>query len=154
MKNSAVLMKLERQRQRDRDNERAQIQQGRAVTDRHGRAVRDSGGRIVTDRPSQRNDSGGGGGGDSCFSADTQFRMADGTLKSVKDIKVGDHMDYGGRVYGVLQGDGNIEDWYAYGISYVTGSHFVLEDRWVPVEKSMAAERLIVGFRYMVLCTQ
>ena len=138
---------LERQRQQDRDNERAQIQQGRAVTDRHGRAVRDSGGRIVTDRPSQRNDSGGGGGGgDSCFSADTQFRMADGTLKAVKDIKVGDHMDYGGRVYGVLQGDGNIEDWYAYGVSYVTGSHFVLEDRWVPVEKSMAAEQLIVGF--------
>ena len=137
---------LERQRQQDRDNERAQIQQGRAVTDRHGRAVRDSGGRIVTDRPSQRSDDGGGGGGDSCFAKGTLFRMADGSLKEIQDIKVGDHMDYGGRVYGVLQGDGNIEDWYAYGISYVTGSHFVLEDRWVPVEKSMAAERLIVGF--------
>ena len=54
---------LERQRQQDRDNDRAQIQQGHAVTDSSGRAVRDSSGRIVTDRPSQRNDDGGGGGG-------------------------------------------------------------------------------------------
>ena len=139
---------LERQRQQDRDNNRAQIQQGHAVTDSSGRAVRDSGGRIVTDRPSQPNDSGGGGGGgDGCFAKNTPFYMADGTLKGIDEIKVGDVMASGGRVYGVLQGDGNVETWYDYLGVKVTGSHFVLEGgRWIPVEKSKYATPLFTGY--------
>jgi len=137
---------LERQRQRDRDNERAQIQQGRAVTDSSGRAVRDSSGRIVTDRPSQRNDDGGGGGGDSCFAKHTPFMMADGTLKGVDEIKVGDEMMHGGRVYGIMQGDGTSGTWYDYFGVKVTGSHFVLEGRWVPVEESQYAQPLVTGY--------
>lgn len=140
---------LERQRQRDRDNNRGQIQQGRAVTSaRTGRAVRDSSGRIVTDRPSQRNDSGGGGGGggDSCFAKHTPFLMADGTLKGIDEIKVGDVMAHGGRVYGIMQGDGTGETWYDYFGVKVTGSHFVLEGRWVPVEDSQYAQPLVTGY--------
>lgn len=136
---------LERQRQRDRDNERAQIQQGRAVTDSSGRAVRDSSGRIVTDRPSQRNDDGGGGGDDGCFAKGTAFKMADGTLKAIEDIKPGDIMLEGGRVHSIVIGDGTTQDWYEVGDSYVTGSHAVYETkkRLVPVWKSKWANALL-----------
>ena len=122
---------------------------GSAVTDSRGNAVRDSGGNVVTDRHNTvrpERDSGGGGGGDSCFAGESEFLMEDGSLKQIKDIVVGDRMAEGGRVYGILQGDGSIEDWYVYGDTYVTGSHFVLEDKWVPVAKSAGAELLWGGF--------
>ena len=116
---------------------------GSAVTDRHGNAVRDSRGGVVTDRHvtvQPERDSGGGGGGDSCFAEHTPFYMADGTLKGIQDIKVGDEMMYGGRVYGILQGDGTMEDWYDYFGVKVTGSHFVNEGLWVPVEDAEFAQ--------------
>ena len=123
---------------------------GSAVTDSRGNPVRDSSGGVVTDRHETvrpESDSGGGGGGDSCFSAGAKFLMHDGRYKEIQDIKVGDIMKEGGRVYGVLQGDGSIEDWYIYNDVYVTGSHFVYENkRWIPVAKSEKAELLWGGF--------
>ena len=63
--------------------------------------------------------------------------MADGSLKRVADLNIGDDMAEGGRVYAVLTGDGYGQDWYFYGKTAVTGSHFVYEDEvWVPVEFS------------------
>ena len=117
---------------------------GSPVTDSRGNAVRDSSGGVVTDRHEtvrpQRDSGGGGGGGDSCFSATAQFLMENGTFKEIKDIKVGDRMKHGGRVYGILQGDGQLEDWYTYKDVYVTGSHFVFEyGVWLPVEESYHA---------------
>lgn len=108
--------------------------------------------------PKQKEDSGGGGGGDSCFAKGTTFRMADGSLKAIEEIKVGDLMEKGGKVYGILQGDGTVCDWYRYGDSYVTGSHFVKErGKWMPVWKSKKAEALLFsGFDvwYCVLNTK
>ena len=124
---------------------------GSPVTDSRGNAVRDSSGGVVTDRHEtvrpERDSGGGGGGGDSCFAAGAKFLMHDGRYKEIQDIKVGDIMKEGGRVYGVLQGDGSIEDWYIYNDVYVTGSHFVYENkRWVPVAKSEKAALLWGGF--------
>ena len=126
---------------------------GSAVTDSHGRAVRSgSDNSIVTSGRStvqpQRDSGGGGGGGggDSCFAADTKFLMANGDWKNVQDIKVGDEMAEGGRVYGILQGDGTLCDWYCYDDVYVTGSHFVYEDIWTPVAKSHGAVLVWGGF--------
>ena len=123
---------------------------GSAVTDRHGRAVRDSRGQAVTDRmvtvqPQRESSGGGGGGGDSCFAEGTKFYTTEG-LKNIEDIKVGDKMQLGGRVYGILQGDGTLEDWYDYLGVHVTGSHFVYEDgRWITVEDSKQAVLLPDG---------
>ena len=125
---------------------------GSAVKDRHGNAVRDSRGQVVTDRmvtvrAERDNDSGGGGGGDSCFAEGTEFVMKDKSLKKIEDIKVGDLMDMGGRVYGILQGDGQLEDWYDYDGVHVTGSHFVFEEgRWLPVEMSKRAVLVLGGY--------
>ena len=61
----------------------------------------------------------------------------------IQDIEVGDEMHGGGRVYGVLRGDGHLETWYNYEGTFVTGSHFVFEDGfWLPVEKSQKGEKL------------
>lgn len=134
----------EERRRQERDDSQGRYVGGSAVTDSHGRAVRDSDNRVVTSGGTwtapRSDDSGGGGGGDSCFSATAQFLMEDGTFKEIKDIKVGDRMKHGGRVYGILQGDGQLEDWYTYKDVYVTGSHFVFEyGVWLPVEESYHA---------------
>ena len=156
--------RAEAQRRANESGREQQYGGGSAVTDRHGRAVRSgsdgsvvTSGGMVTVKP-QRDDSGGGGGGDSCFSPGSVFRMKDGSLKAVEDIKVGDLMEKGGKVYGILQGDGTVCDWYRYGDSYVTGSHFVKErGKWMPVWKSKKAEALLFsGFDtwYCVLNTK
>ena len=126
---------------------------GSAVTDRHGNAVRSgsdnsvvTSGRSTVQPQRDSGGGGGGGGGDSCFAADTKFLMANGDWKNVQDIKVGDEMAEGGRVYGILQGDGTLCDWYCYDDVYVTGSHFVYEDIWTPVAKSHGAVLVWGGF--------
>ena len=143
--------RAEAQRRANESGREQSYGSGSAVTDRHGRAVRSgSDNSVVTSGRTtvqpQRDSGGGGGGGDSCFAHGVKFLMADGSTKEIQDIKVGDYMAEGGRVYGVLQGDGTIEDWYIYDGVYVTGSHFVKEDKWVPVSKSEGAELLWGGF--------
>ena len=99
------------------------------------------------------NNSGGGGadggssGGSSggCFEAGTLFKMFDGSLKEVQDIKPGDIMLSGGKVYAVMIGDGFAEDWYDYNGIHVTGAHAVFDngtwkrikdtDNKIPIEK-------------------
>ena len=115
------------------------------VTDSRGNAVTDSSGRPVLQERREDSGGGGGGGGDSCFAKHTPFLMADGTLKGIDEIKVGDVMAHGGRVYGIMQGDGTGETWYDYLGVHVTGSHFVLEGRWIPVEDSQYAQPLVSG---------
>ena len=56
------------------------------------------------------------------------FIMADGSIKAIEDIKIGDVMLEGGRVRTTIVGDGLLEPWFMYGKIKVTGSHTVFED--------------------------
>ena len=70
----------------------------------------------------------------SCFSPTSEFKMADGTIKQIKDIKIGDVVELGGKVSMVMQGDGSTAKWYTYGSTKVTSTHAVYEnDNWTRV---------------------
>jgi len=83
--------------------------------------------------------------GSSCFAAGTKFFMADGSLKNIEDIKIGDILQKGGKVRTTMVGDGLYENWYMYGTTKVTGTHTVYEngtwkrvadsDKAIPTEK-------------------
>ncbi len=62
-----------------------------------------------------------------CFAYGTMFKMADGSLKAIQDIQVGDIMLLGGRVTTTMISDGMLEDWYIYNGVKLTGSHPVLD---------------------------
>lgn len=85
-------------------------------------------------------DSTEGPGGSSCFAAGTKFIMEDGTTKNIEDIKIGDKLKLGGRVYSTIQGDGLIETWYNYGTTKVTGNHAIFENgEWKRVKDAEEA---------------
>ena len=85
-------------------------------------------------------DSSEGSGGSSCFAAGTKFIMEDGTTKNIEDIKIGDKLKLGGRVYSTIQGDGLIETWYNYGTTKVTGNHAIFENgEWKRVKDAKEA---------------
>ena len=70
----------------------------------------------------------------SCFSPMSEFKMADGTIKQIKDIKIGDVVELGGKVSMVMQGDGLTAKWYTYGSTKVTSTHAVYENNnWTRV---------------------
>ena len=70
----------------------------------------------------------------SCFSPASEFKMADGTIKQIKDIKIGDVVELGGKVSMVMQGDGSAAKWYTYGSTKVTSTHAVYENNnWTRV---------------------
>ena len=100
-----------------------------------GYGNRDSGGGVKTGT-STGSTSGGG-----CFAYGTMFKMADGSLKPIQDIRIGDIMLEGGQVEIVLQGDGYTQDWYSYNDVLVTGSHPVLDTdgTWKRVEDTAIA---------------
>jgi hypothetical protein len=76
----------------------------------------------------------------SCFPSSALIEMADGSLKKIEDIKIGDETT-GGRVTKVVIADGRGADWYSYKGVMVTGSHLVKEgDFWKRVEDSNIAE--------------
>ena len=91
--------------------------------------------------PSQR---GGGGGGDSpssCFLKGTPITMADGTIKPVEQVYLGDEVAVGGKVFAVGRFLNN--DLYDYKGVKVSGSHTVNEDgKWVRVEDSKHGKAL------------
>ena len=78
--------------------------------------------------------------GSSCFAAGTKFIMEDETTKNIEDIKIGDKLKFGGRVYSTIQGDGLIETWYNYGTTKVTGNHAIFENgEWKRVRDAKEA---------------
>ena len=70
----------------------------------------------------------GTGGTNMCFEAGTCFRMADGSLKKVEDIKLRDEMAVGGKVDALMVGDGLGEEWFDVDGVHVTGSHVMKKD--------------------------
>lgn len=74
-----------------------------------------------------------------CFAGESPVEMADGSVKPIQDVRVGDETR-GGRVYSRIEGDGTGEDWYSYDGVRVTGSHAVFEGgAWIRVHQSAIA---------------
>lgn len=70
-----------------------------------------------------------------CHAAGTMFQMADGTTKAVEDIKIGDEMLEGGKVFAV--GQCELNDLWSYKGARVSPEHAVLENgAWIRVKDS------------------
>lgn len=77
----------------------------------------------------------GGSGGGGCFIAGTMISMADGTLKPVEQVDIGDVVSVGGKVFAT--GKFLIDNLYDYNGIKVSGTHMVKEDGgWTRVEDS------------------
>ena len=77
----------------------------------------------------------GGSGGGGCFIAGTMISMADGTLKPVEEVDIGDVVSVGGKVFAT--GKFLIDNLYDYNGIQVSGTHMVKEDgAWIRVEDS------------------
>lgn len=92
-----------------------------------------------TSGPSSRSSSSSRSTGSGCFAYGTLFKMADGSIKAIQDIVVGDIMLEGGKVYQTFVGDGSTSDWYIYNNVKVTGTHPVLDidNTWKRVADSV-----------------
>lgn len=74
-----------------------------------------------------------------CHAAGTMFQMEDGTVKAVEDIKIGDAMLEGGKVFAV--GQCELNDLWNYKGVRVSPEHAVLENgAWVRVKDSRKAK--------------
>lgn len=71
---------------------------------------------------------GGTGGGGRCFEIGTCFRMADGSVKKIEDIKAKEEMELGGAVYMAISGDGTQETWFDVDGITASGSHAMKKD--------------------------
>ena len=84
---------------------------------------------------------GGGGSGGGCFIAGTMISMADGTLKPVEQVDIGDIVSVGGKVFAT--GKFLIDNLYDYNGIKVSGTHMVKEDgAWIRVEDSRLGRSL------------
>ena len=72
------------------------------------------------------NTGGGSGGGDSCFLPDTLVTMANGSVKKIIDVDIGDEVAVGGKVFAT--GKFLNDELYDYKGIKVSGSHMVNED--------------------------
>lgn len=89
----------------------------------------------------QGGSSSGGGGSGGCFMAGTMISMADGTLKPVEQVDIGDTVSVGGKVFAT--GKFLIDNLYDYNGIKVSGTHMVKEDgAWVRVEDSRIGRSL------------
>ena len=77
----------------------------------------------------------------SCFAYNTMFKMADGSVKAIQDIQIGDNMMLGGKVLTTIISDGTLEDWYIYNDIKLTGAHPVLDrdGKWRKVSETSVA---------------
>lgn len=76
-----------------------------------------------------------------CFTAGTEFLMADGTYKNIEDIDLGDNLVDGGKVYFLTKS--LTTDLYDYNGDNVTGLHAVLENgKWIRVKDSSFAKKI------------
>ena len=83
----------------------------------------------------------GGSGGGGCFIAGTMITMADGSLKPVEQVDIGDIVSVGGKVFAT--GKFLIDNLYDYNGIQVSGTHMVKEDgAWVRVEDSRIGRSL------------
>lgn len=80
-------------------------------------------------------------GGILCFLGETKIKMADGSLKEVKDLDLDDEVLEGGKV--LAKGISKVpEIIFNYKGVRVSGGHVVLEDEWKRVYRSQEAEKI------------
>lgn len=91
--------------------------------------------------------------GSGCFAAGTLFKMADGSLKAIENITIGDEMLAGGKVKLTFVGDGTGENWFNYNEIVVTGTHPVydLDGKWRRVGDTISATPVSTIDRYYSL---
>jgi hypothetical protein len=79
-----------------------------------------------------------------CFPGDAQVKMADGKLKAIKDVELGEEVYLGGKVLHMIKAlNHSNDDIYNYNGVIVTGAHAVFEDtKFVRVYDSVAAEKI------------
>jgi hypothetical protein len=77
-----------------------------------------------------------------CFTADTRFKMIDGSFKPIKDIQLGEILHEGGKVYFTTKS--LTTDLYVYnGQDSVSGTHAIKEDgKWIRVQDSEKAKKI------------
>jgi hypothetical protein len=91
-----------------------------------------------------------------CFAYNTMFKMADGSLKAIQDIQIGDNMLVGGKVLTTIVSDGTLEDWYIYNDIKLTGSHPILnkDGKWRKVCETTGAIPTITNDRTYILINE
>ena len=81
--------------------------------------------------------------GDSfCFEPSTSVRLEDGTTKPISEIRMGDMLEGGATVEGILQMDGSTTILYELEGIHVSGSHLVYNDekgKWLSVSEDSRA---------------
>lgn len=89
---------------------------------------------------------GGGGGGGGCFAAGTMIALMDGTFRAIEDIRIGDRLKGGGRVY--MTGAFLAPDLFNLNGVMVTGSHLVKSaEGWVEVKDHREAVPAVMTSR-------
>jgi hypothetical protein len=89
---------------------------------------------------------GGGGGGGGCFAAGTMIALMDGTFRAIEDIRIGDRLKGGGRVY--MTGTFLAPDLFNLNGVMVTGSHLVKSaEGWVEVKDHKEAVPAVLTSR-------
>jgi len=75
-----------------------------------------------------------------CFAAGTPIQLANGDVKNIEDIVIGDEVEAGGKVYAIYQQGADAFDMYNYKGVFVTHEHAVYEDgKWTRVGQSRQA---------------
>ena len=94
----------------------------------------------------------GGLGSVFCFDPATSVRLKNGTIKAIDRLSVGDILEDGGSVEGVLRTTAMGEQMYSVNGIYVSGSHLVWdEDEWIPV-KDLASATPVVWKPSFLVC--
>lgn len=76
-----------------------------------------------------------------CHTGDTRVKMADGSIKEIKDVQLGEELELGGKIVGLGEAYG--DKLYDYKGTTVSGDHAVYEDgEWVRVRDSEFSKRL------------
>ena len=85
----------------------------------------------------------GGMGSAFCFTPETQIELADGRVKPLFMVRVGDELASGGKVEGILRTEGYEETLYTVDGILVSGSHLILEKEkgFLPVQESSVGVR-------------
>lgn len=85
----------------------------------------------------------GGMGSAFCFTPETKIELADGRVKPLFMVRIGDELASGGKVEGVLRTEGYNETLYTVDDILVSGSHLILEKEkgFLPVQESSLGER-------------
>jgi hypothetical protein len=95
----------------------------------------------------------GGFGSVFCFEPSTKIRMKDGTEKAIERVAVGEELEDGSKVEGVLRSTADTEQMYSLQGIVVSGSHLVWDEDdedWIQVSESPFARQVLAKPEFLV----